>query len=113
MWDRNCFACKAPLDIMIFSFTDGVHQFISDRFDVSIFDNNDCMYKLFSRKRHRVCKACYYNYKEMRKHKNIKNIEQGKFPKLRKSLSQDEVREWFDRLEKYWEDYSRCRNVSG
>ena len=107
LWDGNCFACRAPLDILIMCDDNDVFKFIDEQVDFKVFDNNDIRYKFFGQKARRVCKACFDNYYEMKKYKNIRNIEFAKFPLLKDSMTQSEVKDWFDVLKKSWFNYNK------
>ena len=106
-WNGQCFACRAPLDIIIMCDNNKVFDFIDEHVDMQIFDNNDMKYKFFGQKARKICKACFDNYYEMKKYKNIRNIEYSKFPRLKDSMSQCEVKAWFDVLKKSWFSYNK------
>jgi len=107
LWDGHCFACRAPLDIIIMCDNNKTFDFIDEQVDMKIFDNNDMKYKFFGQRARKVCKACFDNYYEMKKYKNIRNIEYGKFPCLNNSMSHDEVKGWFDIFKKSWVSYNK------
>ena len=111
IWNGHCVVCKAPLGIRILCDNYEVYDFIDSWVDLSIFDNNDMRYKFFGRKAKKVCIACMDNYNEMKKYKNIRNIEYGTFPQMSASMSQDKVKAWFYVLEKCWSSYNRCPNI--
>lgn len=106
-WNGHCFACKAPLDILVMCDNSRTFNFVDHQTDLTIFDNNDMKYKFFGQKARKVCKACFDNYCEMKKYKNIRNIEYAKFPGLKDSMSQEEVKAWFDVLKKSWINYNK------
>lgn len=102
IWDGNCCTCGSPLDILIMSDDDKIFKFLNEHVDMKIFDNNDVKYKFFGKQVRKVCTGCFSNYYEMKKYKNIRNIERGKFPCLKESMSQCDVKTFFDDLEKSW-----------
>jgi len=106
-WKGTCFACTAPLDVILMCDNGKVFDFVDEHADMSIFDNNDSIYKFFGCRARKICKACFNNHNKMKNHKHIRNIEFGKFPKMDESMSQDELKRWFDVLKKSWESYNR------
>ena len=106
-WFGKCYACKAPLDIVLFTENDQSFKFIEEQVNMKIFYDNDSRFKFFGPRARRVCKACFDNYNQMKKTRNIRNIERGKFPRLKKSFQQAELKAWFGVLKKSWESYNK------
>jgi len=106
-WFGNCYACKAPLDIILFTENDQSFKFIEEHVNLRIFYDNDSRFKFFGPTARSVCKACFDNYNQMKKTRNIRNIERGKFPRLKKSFQQAELKAWFGVLKKSWESYNK------
>ena len=100
-WDGHCRVCNAPLDIVIYYDTDFEEYMITENADLKVFDLNHSIHKFMEpMKARRVCMACYNNYNIMKKHKTLRSIEMGSFPRTQKSMTQDEVHNWFMILKK-------------
>lgn len=102
-WNRNCHICHCPLDLRIYCNSKNDIKVFNKFVDLSALYDNDSRYKFFGLKAHKVCISCYSNSKLHKNYDFIRSKEiNGKFPTCRRSMTQEEVKEWFLDCKKYY-----------
>jgi len=104
IWNGQCKTCYAPLDLFFMCDTDNELKILDD-IDISCIDNNDSRYKFVDKKPVKMCLACFRNALLHKNHKKLVNREIGRNILIKhKSMSQNQIKEWFFSLKKYFDN---------
>ena len=105
-WGGTCTRCNAPLDIIVFGHS--IHQArCLESFRVRLpFTENYKKYKFCGHRAQPLCTACYHNINNIKCQVGGPFLREitGKYPRLRRSMTRDEVQVWFADLKQYCSD---------
>lgn len=104
IWNGQCNFCYAPLDLFFMCDTQKELD-ILEKINIDCIDINDSRYKFVDKKPRKVCLACLKNTIEHKRHRKIRSREIGTKSIIvkHKSMTQEEVKDWFFSLKKYFE----------
>ena len=101
-WNGNCNICRNPLDLFIYCDDSNDMKVFNKLVSTRCLHKNDSKYKFFGLKAKKICISCYSNIKNNRyKSNRLKEIT-GKYIIRERSMSQEEIKEWFMDCKKYY-----------
>lgn len=101
-WNGNCNICRNPLDAFIHCDNLDDIKVFNDLVDTTCLYKNYSKYKFFGLKAKKICVSCYLNIKNNRYKFNRIKETTGKYIIHERSMSQEELKEWFMDCKKYY-----------